>query len=142
LGHRVLKKNSLAFGEFDIAFTSWRKDINCVMAGIDILLMTSLNEGTPVAILEAMAAAKPIVSTPVGGITELIKAADCGFVSLEKNEMVKQVELLASSDELREEKGLQGRQFVTENLTIERQSEEVAKFYLKRLQRTQRAAYQ
>ena len=131
LGHRILKKNCRAVGEFDVAFTSWRKDIDCVMAGIDILLMTSLNEGTPVAILEAMAAAKPIVSTPVGGIPELIKTADCGFISNEKNEMVKQIELLAASNQLREEKGVHGRKFVKAHLTIERQSDELSQYYFK-----------
>jgi len=134
LGHRVLKKNSSTVGEFDVVFTSWRKDIDCVMAGIDILLMTSLNEGTPVAILEAMAAAKPIVSTPVGGIPELIKAADCGFVYSEKSEIVKQIQMLASSNELREEKGLKGRHFVTTNLTIEHQSECLSQLYFKGIQ--------
>lgn len=142
LGHRVLKKNNIAVSEFDIAFTSWRKDIDCVMAGIDILLMTSLNEGTPVAILEAMATAKPIVSTPVGGIPELIKAAGCGFISSEKEEIVKQLQLLASSNGLREEKGLQGLHFLTTHLTIEHQSEGLTQLYFKGLQRTQSAAYQ
>lgn len=130
-GHRAWKRGQSASREFDIAFTSWRKDIDCVMAGIDILLMTSLNEGTPVAILEAMAAAKPVVSTPVGGIPELIKAADCGFVSNEKNEIVKQIELYAASNQLREEKGVHGQTFVKLHLTIERQSDELSQYYFK-----------
>lgn len=133
MGLRVLQKNKQADREFDIAFTSWRKDIDCVMAGIDILLMTSLNEGTPVAILEAMAAGKPIVSTPVGGIPELIAAADCGFVSSEKSEMIKQIEFLASADKIRIEKGMLGRQFVTTNLTIQRQAEELSLLYAKEM---------
>jgi len=133
MGLRVLQKNKQADREFDIAFTSWRKDIDCVMAGIDILLMTSLNEGTPVAILGAMAASKPIVSTPVGGIPELLAAAECGFVSSEKSEMIKQIEFLASADKIRIEKGMLGRQFVTTNLTIQRQAEELSLLYAKEM---------
>ena len=44
-------------------FTSWRTDMDRVFAGLDIVMLTSLNEGTPVSLMEAMAAGKPIVST-------------------------------------------------------------------------------
>lgn len=142
MGHRILKRGEAVNGEFDIAFTSWRKDISCVMSGIDILLMTSLNEGTPVAILEAMAAGKSIVSTPVGGIPELLKSADCGFFSSDKKEIVKHIQSLVDSSEDRLADGLKGRKFLSENLTVERQAETLAQLYLKRLETVQSASVQ
>lgn len=142
MGHRILKRGEAVNGEFDIAFTSWRKDISCVMSGIDILLMTSLNEGTPVAILEAMAAGKCIISTPVGGIPELLKSADCGFFSSDKKEIVKHIQSLANSSDDRLADGLKGRKFLSENLTVERQAETIAQLYLNELETVQSASVQ
>ena len=142
MGYRVLRKNQPANGEYDIVFTSWRKDIDVVMSGIDLLLMTSLNEGTPVAILEAMAAGKPIVSTPVGGIPELIASANCGFVSSKNAEIVKQISMLADAGEERITRGLKGRQYVEENLTIERQAKELSELYSDGLKASQTAVFQ
>lgn len=55
-----------------ITFTSWIKDADWALAGLDILCLTSLNEGTPVSLIEAQAANKPIVSTNVGGIENIV----------------------------------------------------------------------
>ncbi len=55
-----------------ITFTSWIKDIDWVCAGSDIIALTSLDEGTPVSLIEAQAANKPIVSTNVGGIENVV----------------------------------------------------------------------
>lgn len=54
-------------------FTSWRKDMDVVLAGLDLVILTSFNEGTPVSIMEAMAAAKPVIASNVGGIAELFQ---------------------------------------------------------------------
>jgi glycosyltransferase involved in cell wall biosynthesis len=55
-----------------LVFTSWRTDIDTIFAGLDIIALTSLNEGTPVSLIEAQAAGKPIVSTRVGGIADVV----------------------------------------------------------------------
>jgi glycosyltransferase involved in cell wall biosynthesis len=69
-------------------FTSWRKDMDAVYAGLDITMLTSLNEGTPVSIMEAMAAGKPVLSTNVGGISELITDGQTGLLASKENELV------------------------------------------------------
>ena len=51
-----------------VTFTSWIKEVDWALAGLDIVCLTSFNEGTPVSLIEAQAANKPIVSTYVGGI--------------------------------------------------------------------------
>ena len=53
-------------------FTSWVKEIDQLYAGMDIICLTSKNEGTPVSLIEAQASGKPIVSTNVGGIENVI----------------------------------------------------------------------
>ena len=55
-----------------ITFTSWIKEIDIALAGLDIVTLTSLNEGTPVSLIEAQAANKPIVTTNVGGIENVV----------------------------------------------------------------------
>ncbi len=55
-----------------VTFTSWIMDIERGVAGMDIVALTSLNEGTPVSLIEAQAAGKPIVSTLVGGIANIV----------------------------------------------------------------------
>ena len=55
-----------------ITFTSWLKEVDIVNAGLDIVMLTSLNEGTPVSLIEAQAANRPIVSTRVGGIENVV----------------------------------------------------------------------
>lgn len=64
--------NSLGISENVITFTSWIHDIDRAVAGLDIICLTSFNEGTPVSLIEAQAAGKPIVSTNVGGISDIV----------------------------------------------------------------------
>ncbi|MEO5893357.1 MAG: glycosyltransferase, partial [Ferruginibacter sp.] len=56
----------------DIVVTSWEMEIDQVLAGLDIVVLTSYNEGTPVSLIEAQAAYKPVVSTNVGGVKDVI----------------------------------------------------------------------
>lgn len=58
--------------ETDVIFTSWIKDIDKALPGLEIVALTSLNEGTPVSLIEAQASGVPIVSTRVGGIEDVV----------------------------------------------------------------------
>ncbi len=55
-----------------ITLTSWIKDIDYANAGLDIICLCSKNEGTPVSLIEAQSSLKPIVSTRVGGIDNVV----------------------------------------------------------------------
>lgn len=55
-----------------VIFTGWEKDMSLVYGAIDLLVLTSKNEGTPVTMIEAMAAGRPVVATNVGGVRDLI----------------------------------------------------------------------
>ncbi|MBW1795144.1 MAG: glycosyltransferase, partial [Deltaproteobacteria bacterium] len=61
-----------------VIFTGWMKDLTPLYVDLDVLALTSDNEGTPVAMIEAMAAGVPVVATDVGGVRELI--SECGNV--------------------------------------------------------------
>lgn len=64
-----------------INFTSWITDVDCVYAGVDIVTLTSLNEGTPVSLIEAQAANKPVLSTKVGGIENVVISEKTGLLA-------------------------------------------------------------
>jgi len=55
-----------------VRFHGWRHDMAAVYGDLDVAVNTSLNEGTPVALIEAMAAARPVVATRVGGTPDLL----------------------------------------------------------------------
>jgi glycosyltransferase involved in cell wall biosynthesis len=58
--------------EDQILFTGWRQDLVNLYSTLDLVILTSLNEGTPVVLIEAMAAGLPFVATRVGGIMDLM----------------------------------------------------------------------
>lgn len=65
----------------DITYTSWIKEIDIVNAGVDVIALTSVNEGTPVSLIEAQAANRPIVSTKVGGIENVVVEGGTALLS-------------------------------------------------------------
>jgi glycosyltransferase involved in cell wall biosynthesis len=68
-----LKTNfEVSYAASDIIFTSWIKDVDLVYAAADIVTLSSFNEGTPVALIEAQVAQKPIVTTDAGGTKDIL----------------------------------------------------------------------
>lgn len=55
-----------------ITFCSWIHEVDVAVAGLDVVALTSLNEGTPVSLIEAQAGNKPIITTDVGGIENIV----------------------------------------------------------------------
>jgi len=128
-GYQVGEPGIAQTGFCDIVFTSWLTDIREVMSGIDLLAMTSLNEGTPVSILEAMAAGKPVVSTPVGGIPELFEAAGSGFCGTSVAELGEHILKLIHSSDLYKEQSEKGHTYVAGNLSVQQQACETSALY-------------
>lgn len=65
----------------NVIFTSWQKKVDIVNAGLDIICLTSKNEGTPVSLIEAQASSRPIVTTNVGGIENVVLKNQTAFLS-------------------------------------------------------------
>ncbi|MEO0563354.1 MAG: glycosyltransferase, partial [Chloroflexota bacterium] len=61
-----------------VTFTGWQQDTARIYADLDVKVITSLNEGTPVTLIEALAAGCPVVSTDVGGVGELLEGGKYG----------------------------------------------------------------
>lgn len=77
---------SLDYSPATFQLTSWIKEIDRVNSGMDIICLTSLNEGTPVSLIEAQASGKPIVSTKTGGIENIVLENKTALLS-EKNDL-------------------------------------------------------
>ena len=88
-----------------IEMTSWIKDIATFNAGMDIMCLTSNNEGTPVSLIEAQACNLPVVSTDVGGVKDILIPNETGFVvpKNDPNAFARALEKLIESKELRSE---------------------------------------
>ncbi len=63
-----------------VTFTGWRRDLPRIYPDLDVLVVSSRNEGTPVSAIEAMAAGCPVVATRVGGLPDLIDDGKTGHL--------------------------------------------------------------
>ena len=62
-------------------FVGWEVDIGPVLADLDVVALTSRNEGTPVALIEALAAGRPVVATDVGGVAFVVEEGVTGLLA-------------------------------------------------------------
>lgn len=69
----------LGLGEH-VIFAGFRADLDVIYPDSDIVALTSLNEGLPVAVIESLAAARPVVATAVGGVGELVIDGETGLL--------------------------------------------------------------
>jgi len=118
------KLERLTAGCSNIHLAGWREDIPALWAAADVGLVTSRNEGTPSALIEAMASGKPFVATNVGGVIDLatppaemegcsavIRAGNGFLTPLEANPMLDCLEFLAANPEVALAMGTTGRSF-------------------------------
>ncbi|PYP70060.1 MAG: glycosyltransferase [Gemmatimonadetes bacterium] len=62
-----------------VRFLGWRSDVADLLPLLDVFVLSSLREGLPLAVLEAMACGVPVVTTPVGDLPEVIVEGRAGF---------------------------------------------------------------
>ena len=124
-----------------VRFIGNRNDTDVFYAGLDIIALTSLNEGTPLSLIEAMANGKTFVSTTVGGVTDLLgetlEAKDgfkvcergIGVASGDADALCEGLLYLAANENLRHSLGAKGREFVRENYSKERLTADIMSLY-------------
>jgi glycosyltransferase involved in cell wall biosynthesis len=125
----------------DVVFLGTREDPEFFYSALDVVALTSHNEGTPLTLIEAMANERPVVSTAVGGVVDLLgaKLADGeGYIVCERGISVKSgdvegfaqaVSRLVRDERLRKELGGRGREFVTRNYAKERLISDISNLY-------------
>lgn len=128
--------------EENVVFGGWQEDLNKVYSNLDIVALTSLNEGTPVSLIEAMAAGKPVIATDVGGVRELLgsklEAQSSKFEIAERGILVESgnvkgftegLGLLLRDKTLREKLAREGREFVRERFSQQRLIKDTESLY-------------
>lgn len=121
----------------DVIFAGWRKDVDSLYKAADIIALTSLNEGTPVSLIEAFASAKAAVATDVGGVRDIVEDGKSGFV-VPPNDIdafSDAITTLINDKERRESFGLYGREFVKNTYTKERLIRDIENLYEKEMRR-------
>ncbi len=98
------------------------EDVPSLLNNADIFVLTSLYEGMPNSILEAMAHGLPVVSTQVNGVSELIEDGVNGFTIYSTNvdQIIDKLDNLVKNEEKRFEFGKKARDFVESQFSIER----------------------
>src|SRR5438552_1042770 len=94
-------------------FLGWQKDVAVIYAAADVVALTSRNEGSPVSIIEAMAAGRAVVCTAVGGVPDVVRPGTGVLVaSGDDNAFAAAVAALLSEPARRTELGKAARQAV------------------------------
>ncbi len=119
-----------------VSFHGFEKKILSVIASFDIFVLTSFHEGLPMALLEAMAMARPVICTAVGGMTEVIQNNSTGFL-VDSNDhlaLAKKLKLLIENPSLRTTVGKNAQKHIIQNYSIGILKENLIKFYTDILQ--------
>ncbi len=134
----------------DVIFAGSRRDPENFYPALDIVALTSLNEGTPLTLIEAMANARPVVATAVGGVVDLLgdtvedhqneRYTVCRRgISIQSNDPVAVAAglfHLIENPELRSQLGNRGLEFVASNFSRERLLDDIKALYNQLLERS------
>ncbi len=126
-----LEKLSADLGIGDaVAFLGYRRDLPEIVAASDIGVLSSDNEGTPVALIEFAAGARPVAATAVGGVSEVV-AEGAGLLVPPGDyvALATAIERLSASPELRSRMGLVGREHVRARFAAKRLIRDVSALY-------------
>lgn len=117
---RELRSRAAALGD-RVRFVGARRDIYRIMTAIDVFVLTSRFEGLPNAVMEAMAAGRPVVATRTGGTEELVTDEETGFLvpSGDAAALADRVGRLSSDAGLRAEMGRSGRARIEAAFSVE-----------------------
>ena len=124
-----------------VSLTGWQLQLDRIYADLDLVVLTSINEGTPVALLEAMASGKAFVATDAGGVRDLMVGSarqHSGFEIFENGILVPRnseriaqaMTYLMDHPELRRAMGHVGRSFVKARFSSQRLADDLESLYL------------
>jgi glycosyltransferase involved in cell wall biosynthesis len=122
--------------ESRVRFLGWRRDLANIYGASDVFLLTSRNEGTPVALIESLAAGVPGVSTEVGGVRDVVDTDAIGLLAPfgDPRALADHVATLLGDRERRQRMGEAGRASVAARYGIDRLVAEVDVLYRELLQ--------
>ncbi len=115
----------------DTLFLGYQEDVAPYYAAFDALVLPSANEGTPVSVIEALAAETPVVATRVGGVPDVVREGEDGFLvdAGDTGALAERLTRLARDPELRRTLGKSGRDRVLDRYAVERLLDDIDRLY-------------
>ena len=115
----------------DTVFLGYQEDVAPFYAAFDTLVLPSGNEGTPVTVIEALAAERPVVATRVGGVPDVVRDGEDGFLveAGATDDLAERLGRLARDPVLRTRMGRKGRERVLPRYAVNRLVDEVDQLY-------------
>ena len=120
-----------------VRFLGWRRDLSTIYGATDVFMLTSRNEGTPVALIEAMASGVPGVSTDVGGVKDVIDSPDVGARVPDGDvaALAAHIVRYLADPDLRRRTGQRGRAAVLDRYSLDRLVRDIVALYRELLAR-------
>lgn len=117
LGEKIARESL----ESRIVLAGFRTDVPRCLTAADIYVQPSLSEGLGTSVLEACAAALPVIASRTGGIPDIIRDNETGLLVTPRDpdDLARAVNRLASDAELRDRLGRNGREYVRTHFSIE-----------------------
>jgi len=129
------------FGAERVVWSGWRDDVTEMLSQCDVLVQTSRNEGTPLALIQGMAAGRPFVSTAAGGVVDLVAGepwrdergsrwhSNAVLANADPVAFVDALERLRSEPVRLSQMAASARQFAVERFQAERLLEDMDRLY-------------
>jgi glycosyltransferase involved in cell wall biosynthesis len=120
-----------------VRFLGWVHDLATLYAALDLVVLTSRNEGTPVALIEAGAAGKAVVATSVGGVPDVVRDGKTGLLALagDPRAVAMQIAALLDDSSRAAAMGRAGREWVRDRYSVQRLVADTASLYRELLAR-------
>jgi glycosyltransferase involved in cell wall biosynthesis len=120
----------------DTLFLGYQEDVAPFYSAFDALVLPSGNEGTPVSVIEALAAGTPVVATRVGGVPDVVRDGEDGFLvdPGDTSALAERLTQLATDAPLRERVGAAARDRVFSRYAVDRLVDDVDRLYRSLLQ--------
>jgi glycosyltransferase involved in cell wall biosynthesis len=128
-----------------VSILGWQRQLESIYSSLDMLVLTSINEGTPLVMLEAMASGRPVIAVDVGGVRDLMVGSALPYGGLQvfengvlaardANSIANAISYLLEHPELRERMGYAGREFVRDRFSRKRMVCDLEALYLQSLE--------
>jgi glycosyltransferase involved in cell wall biosynthesis len=137
-----------------VIFTGFRRDASALYRDLDLVALTSLNEGTPLTVIEGLNAGRAVVATAVGGVVDLLGAQrevsgrlticdhGVGVSGFDIETFAEGLRYLIERPQLRQDMGARGRAFVRKRLSKDRLIGEIEALYRELVGAAQETAVQ
>ena len=113
-----------------VEFLGWTSDIQNFLKGVDVLILTSFNEGTPIAIIESQRLGRPVIATDVGSVRECLSNGTSGYaIEYDALHFAEIIESFASDRKKLEEFSNEAIRFSGEKFTPERLAGDYMRIY-------------